>query len=205
MSEQKQTIVPYKGYVVNIECYASDEKFFDVFDSDFTLACMHRDYTLGNKRVTDDIKFFQELLHTEEEDGQTLKDRFEASEKYISLPLYIYDHSGISMSTSFIGDRWDTSQVGYIYITRAQARKNFQSKRLSKKLIAQIKQEMIDFVRLYSAYLSGEEALENFNFIVTDSKDKHVFTSECCYHGFSDEDAITEAKYIVDNLAIYLA
>ena len=33
----------------------------------------------------------------------------------VYLPLYLYDHSGITMSTGSFGDRWDSGQVGYIY------------------------------------------------------------------------------------------
>lgn len=40
-------------------------------------------------------------------------------EKYVEiLPLYLYDHSGITMSTTSFNDRWDSGQVGYIYASR---------------------------------------------------------------------------------------
>lgn len=45
------------------------------------------------------------------------------------LPLYLYDHSGISMSTgSFVGRaqhaEWDSGQVGYIYMDKKTAMEN---------------------------------------------------------------------------------
>lgn len=33
----------------------------------------------------------------------------------IALPLYLFDHSGITMSTTSFNDHWDSSQVGWIY------------------------------------------------------------------------------------------
>lgn len=33
----------------------------------------------------------------------------------VFLPLYLYDHSGITMNTGGFNDRWDSGQVGYIY------------------------------------------------------------------------------------------
>lgn len=33
----------------------------------------------------------------------------------IALPLFLYEHSGITMSTTSFNDRWDSGQVGWIY------------------------------------------------------------------------------------------
>lgn len=37
---------------------------------------------------------------------------------YIWLPLYLYDHSGISISTGSFSCPWDSGQVGFIYVAR---------------------------------------------------------------------------------------
>ena len=39
------------------------------------------------------------------------------------LPLYLYDHSGLAMSTSDFGDRWDSGCVGFIYMDKDTAMK----------------------------------------------------------------------------------
>lgn len=31
------------------------------------------------------------------------------------MPLYLYDHSGITISTSEFCDPWDSGQIGFIY------------------------------------------------------------------------------------------
>lgn len=36
----------------------------------------------------------------------------------VHLPLYLFDHSGITMSTTSFNDRWDSGQVGWIYIDK---------------------------------------------------------------------------------------
>jgi hypothetical protein len=58
----------------------------------------------------------------------------EAVEKVaIVLPLFLYDHSGITMSTSRAGqyaDRWDSSAVGYIYVTHEKALETWSCKTL---------------------------------------------------------------------------
>lgn len=45
-------------------------------------------------------------------------DKWKLLERYaniVFLPLYLYDHSGITMNTGGFSDRWDSGQVGYIY------------------------------------------------------------------------------------------
>lgn len=57
-----------------------------------------------------------------------LIDLLDASNKVAILPLFLYDHSGVSMSTgSFVGRvphaEWDSGQVGYIYMSKETALK----------------------------------------------------------------------------------
>ena len=44
-----------------------------------------------------------------------------AERENIILPLFLLDHSGISMSTGDYHDRWDSGQVGWIYTSKAEA------------------------------------------------------------------------------------
>ncbi len=44
---------------------------------------------------------------------------------YTILPLYLYDHSGITMSTGRFSCAWDSGQVGFVFVSLAQARKNW--------------------------------------------------------------------------------
>ena len=51
------------------------------------------------------------------------------SEKYLMLPLYLYDHSGLAMSTESFSGRaphaeWDSGQVGWIYVSKEDALKD---------------------------------------------------------------------------------
>ena len=37
------------------------------------------------------------------------------------LPLFVFEHGGVTMSTGEFGDRWDSGQVGWAYITKTMA------------------------------------------------------------------------------------
>jgi len=48
----------------------------------------------------------------------SFEDKWKLLERYaniVFLPLYLYDHSGITMNTTGFSCRWDSGQVGYIY------------------------------------------------------------------------------------------
>lgn len=46
-------------------------------------------------------------------------------ERFVILPLYLYDHGGITMSTGPFSCPWDSGRVGFIYCTMDDARKNW--------------------------------------------------------------------------------
>jgi len=64
-----------------------------------TMVCKHRRYRLGDKDAEDPP-----------EDALAV------------LPLYLYDHSGLSISTGGFSDRWDSGQVGWAYVTSDSAK-----------------------------------------------------------------------------------
>ena len=52
-----------------------------------------------------------------------LYDLVRATDKYVILPLYLYDHSGITISTGPFSCPWDSGQVGWIYAPKDTFRK----------------------------------------------------------------------------------
>lgn len=82
-----------------------------------------------------------------------------ATEKNIILPLNLYDHSGISMSvTSFLGRaqhaEWDSGQVGWIYATPEDIRKEYGD--TSPESMAKAESLLNGEVETYNYYLIGE-------------------------------------------------
>ena len=98
-----------------------------------TMVCWHREYDLGDKHSFYDTDDMYSHLYTditgeepEQYDHETDKDfakriTDKVNEYIVILPLYLYDHSGISMSTSRtypFDCQWDSMQVGWIYIRK---------------------------------------------------------------------------------------
>lgn len=76
-------------------------------------------------------------------------------EDNIVLPVYMYDHSGITINTTGFSCSWDSEQAGIIYMTRADAVKHWGKKictaKVREKAIACLRAE----IEVLDAYVSG--------------------------------------------------
>lgn len=52
----------------------------------------------------------------------------------LKLPIYLYDHSGITINTSGFSCPWDSGMVGMIYMTKQTAIENWGKKILTKQV-----------------------------------------------------------------------
>jgi hypothetical protein len=152
------------------------------------MICFHDRYSLGDKHNYKDFEDFilslaveLDIISSKDNDGNyELKELFEEIEKELVciLPLYLYDHSGISMKTFRHGQHkdWDCGQVGYIYLTKQGLKDyGFQKNKVEKYLIQE--------VEVYSQYLEGDcycIVKENYN------KDKEQVDYDVCggYFGY---------------------
>lgn len=74
----------------------------------------------------------------------------------VELPLYLYDHSGITMSTSSFSCRWDSGQVGFIYVTKEKLCKEYRWKKITKRRKEKIYGYLKNEVKTYDDYLTGQ-------------------------------------------------
>ena len=95
------------------------------------MICFHKRYNLGDKHDFDrsDYESWDELK-------QAIIKETDAA---IILPLYLYDHSGITMNTTGFYCPWDSGIVGYITISKAKIRSEYGLKKVSKKMLSKVK------------------------------------------------------------------
>lgn len=84
-----------------------------------TMVCWHRRYDLGDEQAQNIGLYnsWEEWLENEvliPNGGE---------ENVVYLPLYLYDHGGITMNTTGFSCPWDSGQVGWIYATKDRFRK----------------------------------------------------------------------------------
>jgi hypothetical protein len=117
---------------------------------------------------------------------------------YVILPLYLYDHSGITISTGPFSCPWDSGQIGYIYISIENILKEFNRKKMSKKL----RQKAINLLRgevnAYDDYLTGN--VYGYTIEPTD-KNKSIECDDSCwgfYGDYENSGLLESAKGSID-------
>jgi len=110
-----------------------------------TMLCGHSRYNLGDRQIR----------------GQADINAVLRRKDIKSLPLYLYDHSGITMSTSPFSCPWDSGQVGIIFCTHDEIREEFGPKgralqHISKKAVSSAFKLMRQEVETYDAFLKGD-------------------------------------------------
>ena len=71
------------------------------FDPFGTMICWHRRYDLGDPHSFGSPGEFDSEMETR---------------PHIKLPVYLYDHSGLTVSTTPFSCPWDSGQIGWIFI-----------------------------------------------------------------------------------------
>jgi hypothetical protein len=117
------------------------------------------------------------------------------------LVLYLYDHSGLSMSGNRVPRRsrdWDTSCVGFIYMTWEMAIKNGLNPE-SAEGVEHIYKWLEGEVKQYDTYLTGMVYAWYIEKVSTcDHGHEHTKTVESCGGYFEEEDAKSEMISTLD-------
>lgn len=145
------------------------------------MICKHSQYRLGDVRASKDYRrmgsssredmaqyFYDYVLERGyfsqkyvDGHGHLTDDGVDAvwkliDKEVIMLPLYLYDHSGLTMNTTGFHSPWDSGQVGFIYAPRDKVYKEYGWKRLTRSRLAKIREYLEAEVEAYDQYLTGE-------------------------------------------------
>lgn len=152
------------------------------WDNIGTMCCWHRRYNLGDVQPQVEAQdYVAELIGWDDEKQEAVYDYWfgkgsgtneelhdyahsklseriqeEFDRQYISLPLYIYDHSGISISTGSFSCPWDSGQLGLIYVSKDKIRQDYGIKHVTKAWADKIRGYLDQEVQVYDQYLTGD-------------------------------------------------
>lgn len=139
------------------------------FDNLGEMICFSNRYRLGDEHNInpDDFSGWNEM-------GEFLENEYDA---VVILPLYLYDHSGIRMSTGSFNDPWDSGQIGFIYVSRATIIHEYG--KCTQDTIETATRVLVGEVDTYNNYLSGEV----YGFNVEDAAGEII---DSCWGYFGD-------------------
>lgn len=174
--------INYKGLKIRIvndidACNPREE-----WDNLGTMVCFHRRYELGDKNEFNSPEEFKNFLKREEKN-------------IVVLPLYLYDHSGITMKTSPFSCNWDSGQVGCIFVKKEKVREWYGVKTITKKVREKVIEHLNSEVKTYDNYLTGEV----YGYIIEDNNGENLYS---CYgfYGYNHEESglLEYAKNSID-------
>lgn len=127
------------------------------------MLCFHSRYDLGDDldyRV-DDYDGWYEVKKAIEEDENVV----------VIKPVYLFDHSGITISTTPFSCRWDSGQVGWVWITKESIEENYGecNEENTEKAVSMMMTEIEE----YDDYIRGD---------VYEYTLYEKVTCECCKH-----------------------
>jgi hypothetical protein len=154
------------------------------WDNMGTMVTWHRRYTLGDKQPSCDP-------------SEWLNDYLAAHPDAVVLPLYLYDHSGITMRTTSFSCPWDSGQVGYIVVSTEKLKHEFGWKNMTKARRQQAIEILEHEVKIYDQWLTGDV----YWYVIDELDDDGLVIDsgvESCGGYYSREDCEKDAQAMVE-------
>jgi len=153
------------------------------------MICFHNRYNLGDKTNYKSSDF---------DSWNEMKEQIESDYKVLMIkPLYLYDHSGITISTSSFSCQWDSGQVGWVFIDE----KTYKSicgevEYTDEKLECIIKSEVSN----YDQYLTGDVyGYKIFKVETCDKGCEHEDELDSCWGYYGEDECMDEGISVMEH------
>jgi hypothetical protein len=169
---------------LKIELYVDSGNSPREWDNVGTMATKHRNYSIGEETISDPIDWLATKLGYTDRTVSNISEKLNVEyysepvkkvleenffKAFIVLPLYMYEHSGVSISTTPFSCKWDSGQLGYIFCTKEKALEEFGGKKVTKKIRERCFSNFVAEVESYDTWQKGE--VYGFNASYGDEED----------------------------------
>jgi hypothetical protein len=139
------------------------------------MACWHSGYNLGdqekrNELIQDSLQDLDSDRYDEldfDKQGALLGALIKSEIAAVFLPLYLYDHSGITINTTGSTCQWDSSEIGFIFVSKKSVIAEYGD--LSEASLAKAHKVLLGEVTTYDQYISNDI----YSFEITEN-DEHI-------------------------------
>ena len=150
-----------------------------------TMVCFHKRYDLGDKT---------DYRSNDYDSWDELKEGIITNEGEVTiLPLYLYDHSGITISTSPFDCNWDSGQIGFIFVSKYKIKKEGIDE-------TKVEEYLKGEVETYDQYLTGEVyCYEVYEIETCDKGHEHKTLVGSCGGYFGEEECKSEGQSMLEH------
>jgi hypothetical protein len=150
-----------------------------------TMVCFHRNYNLGDKH---------DYRSSNYDSWDEMEKDIKRNENIcIILPVYMYDHSGITINTTGFSCPWDSGRIGFIFVSKEKVREWFGVKRIDSKLRDRVKDYLVSEIDTYDKYLTGSV----YGYKITKKVDGEKVEIDSCWGFYDSDECMEEAEGIV--------
>ena len=151
------------------------------------MMCFHKRYILGDQHDYKHADYnswaeMRKAIIKNEGDVLIIKD------------LYLYDHSGITISTAPFTDPWDSGQIGFIIAKKSKVRELMGVERISDQMEHKVSLSLEDEVKTYDEFIRGNV----YGFKLYEIVNGHERELDSCW-GFYGDNIIKNG--IFDNIS----
>lgn len=161
------------------------------WDNIGTMVCFHNRYNLGDNHFYD---------HNDYDNWSEMRNAIIKNENAaVILPLYLYDHSGITMNTTGFSCPWDSGQVGFIFVSKKKVREELRLKRITANVIDKVTGILTAEVETYDQYLRGDVyGYQVFKVKKCEEGHEHEEELDACWGYYGQDECMKEAESIVN-------
>lgn len=155
-------------------------------DDNYCTICYVRNRYLGSSKYDNDMDF-----DNSDDLNDYLTELKDCGTEFVSVPLYAYVHSGITISTGSFGDPWDSGCFGVAICTKEQVGDAYGNDTDWQQHAEDIIESEIE---TYDKYLTGETYIYSVYFY---NKETKSWTLEDTCGGFysNDEDEMLSSYF----------
>lgn len=160
------------------------------WDNFTTMICSHRRYSIGDKHDYKSENF---------DSWEEMKEQILLDFKVLLIkPLYMYDHSGITIKTSSFSCQWDSGQIGWVFIDEKQWKSLHGEVEVTEDKLDSILESE---VKVYDEYLTGNVYQYTIYEINTcDLGHEHKSVVESCGSYYDEGDCRDEGLSVLKSL-----
>lgn len=174
-------------YTYEVEQFSEDWDTPRDWDNLGVIVAWHRRYTIGD-------------IQPSMPPSEWLAELYKNDPSAVVLPVYMYEHGGVTISTSPYGCEWDSGQIGYIYTTLDRVQKYYKDdwRRMTKARRATCEVLLNDEIKIYDQYLRGEV----YRYLIKDDDGEIVESGHGYYErDYCESEAQAMIKYLMQKAA----